>query len=156
MTLKKVIVLFWAMLILLVGCSSTATSGNENGDSAKEESEQSINIYKDDNISVDFLKVANSAVEGNFEIYIKVQNNFDTDITVYLKDVSLNNNMVQVGSGVPCNIVAGANRTHSYFGRLDLAGADSADDITKISFKIWVVDDEFADLLLTPDLSIDL
>ena len=134
-----------SMLLFLVGCGTTPIVEKE---------ESLMNIYNDENMSVDFIKITDSIVAGNFELYIKVQNKTDKAVTVYLQDVSINGSMVQVGSGVPCDIIAGANRTHGFFGRLDLAGVSSADDVEKITFKIWLVDEDFNTIVTTADLEV--
>ena len=153
--MRKIISLFMLMVlcISISACAAdSATSNNTDGDASKMASK---NIYEDENISVDFEKITDSVVAGNFEIYIKVQNKTEKDITVHLKDVTINNSVIEVGSGVPCDIVAGANRAHGFFGRLDLVGINSADEATKITFKVWVVDDSFNTIITTTDLVIE-
>ena len=126
-----------------------------DGDSVTQpDAEDTMNIYNDENISVDFVKISNSVVSGNFELHIKAQNKTSEDVTLYLKDVTINGSAVEVGSGVPCDIVAGANRTHGFIGRLDLAGVSSADEVTEITFKVWLVDGNFNTILTTKDLLI--
>ena len=140
--MKKIISIAMAMVLcfMLLGCSTTEVQPETS------EKEESLNIYDDENISIEFIKITNSLVAGNFELYIKAQNKTDKAVTVYLKDVCINGSMVQVGSGVPCDLIAGANRTHSFFGRLDLAGVASVDEIKTLTFKVWLVDENFNDL----------
>lgn len=145
--MKRIITfMLLAIAIFLVGCGENEPTENKQQDL--------INVYKDDVVSVDFIKVADSIITGNFELYIKAQNKSDKAITVYLKDVSINGSMVEVGSGAPCDVIAGADRTHSFFGRLDLAGVNSAEEINQITFKVWVVDEEFNTILTTTDLEV--
>ena len=150
--MKKLVAIGLTIVICLlcVACGSGSVSDN----SATEA--ETKTVYTDESISVDFVKVSDSAVAGNFEMYIKAQNNTDKDITVYLKDVTINGSAVQIGSGVPCDIVAGANRTHGFFGRLDLAGVSSSNEITKITFKVWVVDKDFNTIITTTDLEVEI
>ena len=142
--------------IFLVGCGDIDTIGTDTNETTEKQQQVSVNIYNDDLVSVDFVKIADSVLTGNFELYIKAENKTDKNVTVYLQDVSVNGSMVQVGSGVPCDIIAGANRTHSYFGRLDLAGVTTAKEINKITFKVRVVDEEFNPIITTSDLDISL
>ena len=147
--MKRLLSLLCVVLCLLcVACGSEGVSN----DSVTEA--ETKTVYSDESISVDFIKVSNSVVSGNFEMYIKAQNKTDKDITVYLKDVTINGFAVPIGSGVPCDIVAGANRIHGFLGRLDLAGVSSADEITKITFKIWVVDSDSNTIITTTDLEV--
>lgn len=147
--MKKLIALAM-MLIICIFCVACDTEGVSDVEEPVPQ-----NIYSDDNISVDFIKISNSAVAGNFELYIKAYNKTDKNITVYLKDVTINGSVVTVGSGVPCDILVGANRTHGFFGRLDLAGVSSATEVTKITFKIWAVDESLNTIVTTTDLEIE-
>ena len=106
--MKKLIILGLALIF----CASMVACGGGDTSNGNAEEAAPRNIYNDENVSVDFVKISNSILEGNFEFYIKAQNKTDKDITVYLKDVTINNSVVQIGSGVPCDIIAGANRTH--------------------------------------------
>ena len=152
--LKKIFILLLSLIIFISfsGCTADSTTNESNNNS----SETTKNIYTDENISVDFVKISNSVVNGNFELYIRAENKTDEAITVYLKDVTINGAVIQVGSGVSCDIIAGAHRTHGFFGRLDLAGISTAEEANKITFKIWVVDDSMNTILTTADLIIDL
>lgn len=144
-----VIVAVIAIVAVLISALSEPTA------TPNTEPSQSANIvYDDEQMSIEFIKISNSLIEGNFEIYIKAENKTDKPVTVYLKDVSLNGSMVSVGSGVPCDILAGKNRTHSFFGRLDLAGLNSADEITNITFKVILADENFNTIKTTKDLEI--
>lgn len=147
--MKRVIAfLLLAMVLCFVGCSAPSEERTTL------EQKEALNVYDDENISVDFIKASDSIVAGNFDLYLKVQNKTDKSITVSLKDVTINDSMVQVGSGVPCNLIAGASRTHGWFGRLDLAGVTSADEINKITFKVWLVDEEYNTIMTTEDLEV--
>ena len=152
--MRKLIALGLVLLlsVLISACTIDSTTNTTYNDTSEE---TSMNIYADENISVDFITISNSAVDGNFELYIKTQNNTGKNITVYLKDVTLNDSVVEVGSGVPCDIAAGTSRTHGFFGRLDLAGISSAEKVEKITFKVWVVDDNFDTIITTTDLVIE-
>ena len=147
--MKRFIALLMAIMLCVfaVGCDGESVSVIDT--------EETLNIYNDENISVDFIKISNSVVSGNFELYIKAQNKTDKDVTVCLKDVTINGSQITVGSGVPCDIVAGANRIHGFFGRLDLAGVSSAEEVTKITFKVWLVDESFKTIMTTEDLLIE-
>ena len=148
--MKKLIALVMSVIlcVIAVGCYEDSSSAVDTA--------QARNIYTDENISVDFVKIANSIVSGNFELYVKAQNKTEKDVTLMLKDVTINGSMVEVGSGVPCDIIAGANRTHGFFGRLDLAGLTSAEEVTKITFKVWLVDENFSTIMTTQDLLIEI
>lgn len=154
--MKRIMVfILVAVFMLLVGCSAVDTATKTTATETSEKDEP-VNVYEDENIRVDFIKIANSILDGNFELYMKTQNKTDKKVTVYLQDVSLNGAVVQVGSGVPCEMIAGANRTHSWFGRLDLAGVNSADDIKTITFKVRMVDEEFNTIITTTDLEVTI
>ena len=149
--MKKLITVVLSALIfclLFVGCV------DQTGNTETSDKENPITVYDDEFISVDFVKIVDSIVSGNFELYIKAQNKTDKAVTVYLQDVSINGSMVQVGSGVPCDIIAGANRTHGFFGRLDLAGVSSAAEVEKITFKICLADADFNTIVTTADIEV--
>lgn len=121
---------------------SEASSASINPADAKSSEPSQKEIYSDKFISMPFLgKRDLPELQGMFYIDVKVTNKSSKEITVYLKDVSLNDTMVNVGSGVPLELLPGKNKMQSFSGKYEGTGIKGADEIKKIGFKIFIMDE---------------
>lgn len=135
--------------------TSSVISTAANQTSAKSSQAETKPIYEDDYLSVSFVKKYDvPGMDGEFFFSIKAENKSKKEIGVYLKDVYINDTMVQVGSGVPLNLLPGKNNTHSFFGKYEGTGISKASEIKKIGFKIWVTDKDTNTIETTKDLEI--
>ncbi|WP_162098665.1 hypothetical protein, partial [Rhodanobacter spathiphylli] len=106
-------------------------------------------------IKMSFIKKFDMpGMEGEFFFTAKVENKTKKKISVYLKDVYLNDTNVMVGSAVPLDILPGKNGTQTWFTKYEGTGASKASDIKTIGFKIWVTDEHMKTLETTKNVEI--
>lgn len=150
--MKRIIYVFMTLMLMFGLCSC----GESSNPQTKENSPTSKIIYDSEIATVNFIKVSDSVLEGMFDIYLKVENKSAEKFTMYLNDVSINGTMVEVGSGVPCDVLSGKNRTHGFFGKFENIGIASASEIKEISFSIWLRDSSMNEIETTEQLTIEL
>jgi hypothetical protein len=139
------IIIFIAVIGIISTIAKGASNAKDNVKTAAQVSAQSSKtkeIYSDNLIAMSFVqKYDMSGMKGEFFFSVKAENKSSKKITVYLQDAYLNNSMVQIGSGVPLDLLAGKNSVHSFFGKYEGTGASNANEIKKIGFKICVMDE---------------
>lgn len=154
---KLIALLLLVMVMVMVACDTDISVNGEEMESL-DISEASLTelkpIYEDDMISVSFVKKNDMFIQGMFEFYLCVENKTDQQITVYLQDAYMNNTMFMVGSGVPCDLLPQKNRTHGFTGKFEGTGINGADEISKIGFSIWVVNEKGETMLTTEAVEI--
>lgn len=142
------------------GCTSTDTTNMNSSKSTSNSSEQTSEtnvkeIYNDKLIKMSFIKKYDMpGMEGEFFFTAKVENKTKKKISIYLKDVYLNDTNVHVGSAVPLDILPGKNGCQTWFTKYEGTGASKASDIKKIGFKIWVTDEHTKTLETTKNVEI--
>lgn len=64
-----------------------------------------------------------------FLLNVKAKNNSNKKVTIYLKDVSINGNMVQMGSGLPNDIMPSKQSACSFSGKDSTVEISNASEI---------------------------
>ena len=115
MDVKKLFAILISLCVIFLSSCTDGTSKTTSSESSKistqPESEVSSEttqkeIYSDDLVSMSFVGVQDMpSLKGMFLLNVKTKNNSNKKVTVYLKDVSINGNMVQMVSGVPNDIM---------------------------------------------------
>lgn len=123
---------------------ANAPTAQENTQQQKEPQK----AFEDDYIKVSFVEwYEEPAVDEISYLRLLVENKSDKNIMVYLKDVSVNNLMVNTGSGVPMVITPGKASQQPFIMYTEAAGINSVDEISEISFKVVVLDNDTSEIL---------
>ncbi len=116
-------------------------------------------IYTDSNIKVSFIKVADASDYGTgltaCYLYLKVENIASETLTVSLTEAYANDSAVTVMSATPMILAPGKNSKQPFvFGYNNIVS--SADEITKLEFKIMLMDEEYTIVDTTQTISVNL
>lgn len=102
-------------------------------------------------IKVTFIEVFEEpSVQGMGYLRLKVENKTDKIVTVYPKDVYVNDTSTILGSGVAMTLAPGKNSQAPFIIFYANIGITSKDEIEKIEFKL-TFDDENHDLVVETD-----
>lgn len=108
-------------------------------------------------VKVSFVEVFEEpSISNTCYLRLKVENKTDKTVTIYLKDVYVNDMVVMVGSGVPMTIVSGKTSQTPFFFTYTNLDITSISEIETIELKVWVVDESFDAILETDSLTIDI
>jgi hypothetical protein len=112
-------------------------------------------VYEDKLISVWFIKKYDiSYMPSMFYFDIKVDNKTDQKISVYPDDAYVNSTTFSVYSGEPMDIQPKTNRTHTFFGQYEGTGIKSSSQITKLGFKLYLMDENTHDIETTKTIEV--
>ena len=147
-------------LFMLSGCGGSGTSSgdtnanqNENGsqNTAKEQL-----LYEDENVKVSFIELYEEpSLPGNAYLRLKVENKSDKTVTVSLKDSYVNDMAQMMGTGVPIKLAPGKSSQQPFFFGYGNLGITTKDEITKIEFKVWLMDDNYNTVVETESLVVE-
>lgn len=119
-------------------------------------SNSEVQLYEDDLVKISYVEVfEEKSVPDMCYLRLLVENKSDQEITVYLKDSSVNDTMVQMLSGTPMTIEAGKQSQQPFCFSYKNLDVTQVSDISKIEFKAWIVDANTATLEETGNLEID-
>lgn len=154
--MKKFLTMVLAMgMLVLSGCMSTGTPSSEpnepnSGDSSEETKEQVL--FEDDSAKVTFIEIFEMPeLVGSCYVRLKVENKSDKTVRVSLKDSYVNDTAQMMGTGVPVILAPGKNSQQPFFFGYSNLGISSKDEIEKIEFKVWLMDDETYDTVVETD-----
>ena len=146
--MKKLTV--WALMIgLLVtmsACDSTSsTEGKVTGtpvETVSQNESQTKVLWDDENVRVTFVEIYEvPELVGTCYLRLKVENKSDKTFTVYLKDSYVNDTAQMIGSGIPMELAPGKNSQTPFFFGYGNLGITSKDEIDKIEFKVFLMDE---------------
>lgn len=150
--MKKFMVIVLALgLLVMSGCDSTTTSSGDSTDQTTAVTSQSETkdevLFESDDMKVSFIEVFEDAnISGACYLRLKVENKTDKTVTVYPKDVYVNDTSVVLGSGVPMTLAPGKNSQAPFIIFYSNLGITSKDEIQKIEFRL-TFDDENHDTI---------
>ncbi|HCW79827.1 MAG TPA: hypothetical protein DG942_01830 [Ruminococcaceae bacterium] len=183
--MKKIIsmaILIMACAVLLPACSEIDTSSSSINSKAKANSSVPIQssaasstkfqkpseapdshsknagkvVYANKLLSFSFISVQDMPnMDGMFLLNVKVQNKSNKKISVYPKDASVNNHMIQLTSGTPCDIMPGKSAIHSFSGVNSTVEISKASEIKNIKLKLWITDESTTTLETTKEIEIN-
>lgn len=159
----KIILLLLTVLfsfILLFACNSiyneTAVKTSSTAVSSDIPIPSLKTVYNDKIVSLYFIKKYETpGINGMFFIDLKAENKSNKEITVYLKDASINDSMITFVSGAPLTVLPGKIGTNAFAGKCETVGIKDADDIKKIGFKIYIMDESANTIETTKPVEID-
>lgn len=154
---KLLAILCSACIVLSVSaCESSDTSNSASAASPTSNAAStnvSKKVYSDSTMDVSFDGLSNQAgLDGEMFIGLTVKNKSSKDITVALKDVYIDNAMMQTGSGVPLKILPGKSGTGAFFGK----NSTKPDDVKKIGFKVYLLGESASHLETTKQIEVKL
>lgn len=144
-------------LFVLSGCGSTDPLGDgstddkpNEGGSQNETTEQVL--VDNENVKVTFIEIFEvPELVGTCYLRLKVENKSDKTVRVSLKDSYVNDTAQMMGSGVPMILAPGKNSQAPFFFGYGNLGINSKDEIEKIEFKVWLMDDDNFDTVEETD-----
>ena len=160
-----VIILLLAILfIILVVTSPSDTATNTPSSQSSQSATQStaaeskeIILVDDETITAEFLGFDDHPELGGLYVTLRVTNKTEQKIWVYLDEASVNDEMINlVMSGVPLYILPEKKGTNSFIFPYAQISADSLEDVSNVSFKIVVKNEEtLADIETTAEITIN-
>lgn len=158
---KFIVILLAASLLVLSGCDSITTSGEGTSTdtttdaSSPSESNEEV-LYEDEVVKVTFMEIFElPELVGSCYLRLKVENKSDKNVTVYLKDTYVNDTAQLMGSGVPMVLAPGKNSQAPFFFGYTNLGISSKDEVKKIEFKVWLMDDNSDTVVETESLIVE-
>lgn len=154
----KTIVFVFVFIICLVVALSLFTpddSSDTTTDDTTIQSSETTNekddykkIYEDKYIKASYIDCyEEEAVEGCAYLALKIENKSNKTFMVSLSDTSINDTMVNTGSGLPMIIKPSKNSRQPFTLFTGAAGINSVDEIKTISFKILLLDNDTVDTI---------
>ncbi|MCH3971203.1 MAG: hypothetical protein LKE53_00290 [Oscillospiraceae bacterium] len=137
-----------------VSASSAAKSSvDEVKSSTTSDKATSKGVYSDNTMDVSFGGLSNQAgLDGELFIGLNVKNKSAKSITVALTDVYIDNTMMPTGSGVPLTILPGKSGAGAFFGK----NSTKPDDVKKVGFKVYLLDESASHLETTKQIEVKL
>ena len=146
-------------MLALGGCDSQdiADKPTETPSQSESQSETTVQVLVDnDLVKVSFVEIYEEpSLPGNCFLRLKVENKSDKTVTVSLKDSYVNDTAQMIGSGMPMTLAPGKNSQTPFFFGYGNLGISSKDEIEKIEFKVWLMDDNFDTVIETESLVVE-
>lgn len=160
--MKKFIVILLALsLLVLSGCDSTSTSSEGTSTDkttdtpSPSESNEEV-LFENEVVKVTFMEIFElPELVGSCYLRLKVENKSDKNVTVYLKDTYVNDTAQLMGSGVPMVLAPGKNSQAPFFFGYANLGISSKDEVKKIEFKVFLLDDNSDTVVETESLIVE-
>ena len=153
---------FMAMLLMLgmlalTSCEVASAPSGDGTDTKPSESVAEVQVLVDDeNMKVSFIEVFEEpSISGAGYLRLKVENKTDKTVTVYPKDVYVNDTSTILGSGVPMTLAPGKNSQAPFIIFYSNLGITSKDEIQKIEFKLTFDDENYDTIAETETLVIE-
>lgn len=118
-------------------------------------------IYEDNYIKASFVKVysdalVDSAVDGVAYLQLHVENKSSQTYTVTLSNAAINGMSTTIGSGVPMRILPGNASEQPFILFTKNTGVDNADQINKLQFSFYLLDENMNNLEETKTITINV
>ena len=154
--MKKFFAIVLALSMLaLSGCSGVSTPSVTTPNTTPSESDPQV-LVDDENMKVSFIEVFEEpSISGAGYLRLKVENKTDKTVTVYPKDVYVNDTSIILASGVAMKLAPGKNSQAPYIIFYTNLGITSKEEIEKIEFKLTFDDENHDTIAETETLVID-
>lgn len=158
--MKKFLAIFLSALMLFA-YTSCGIDESDNGGSQQEstKSDEQV-IYTDEHIKVTYIKVADAKDVAGVDlttcyVYLKCENVSSHTYTVSLTEAYANDSAVTMMTAVPITLSAGKNSNQPFmFGYNNILS--STDDLTKLDFKIMLLDESAKVIETTDNITINI
>lgn len=148
------LILVLSMLVLSACASTDIPSDNPNVNPNEDNSPSDIEqvLFENDKVKVTFIEIFEMPeLVGNCYLRLKVENKSDRTVMVSLKDSYVNDTVQMMGTGVPIILAPGKNSQQAFFFGYGNLGITSKDEIEKIEFKVWLMDNTNYDTVVETD-----
>ena len=161
--MKKIISLFMAIILLcgLVGCTDSGTSESNTTDDSNSslapETQEQV-LVDNDIAKITFIEIFEEpSIPNTCYVRLNVENKSDKTVMVSLKDSYVNDMEQMMGTGVPIVLEPGKSSQQPFFFGYDNLGITNKSEISKIEFKVWLMDNDTYDTVVeTESLIIDI
>ena len=154
---KYVAVLLLFGMLALNGCGDSSTPSDNSNEGSSQGSTEAQVLVDDVNMKVSFVEIFEEpSISGCGYLRLKVENKTDKTVTVYPKDVYVNDTSIILGSGVPMKLAPGKNSQAPFIIFYTNLGITSKDEIQKIEFKLTFDDENYDTIAETEIMVIDL
>lgn len=143
-------------MLVLAGCEVAPSFDYEVTEESSSVATSQL-LYEDDKVKVSFVEIFEMPeLVGTCYLRLRVENKSDKTVTVSLKDSYVNDTAQMIGSGIPMVLGQGMKSLTPFFFGYGNLGINSKDEINKIAFKVWLMDDDYNTVVETESLVIDL
>lgn len=150
--MKKLVCTIVAIILScgLVSCSDMViTEGATNTPSTEIQSQV---LVDNDVAKVTFIEIFEEpSIPNACYVRLKVENKSDKMVMVSLKDTYVNDMAQMMGTGVPIILEPGKSSQQPFFFGYGNLGITNKSEISKIEFKVWLLDDDTFDTVLETD-----
>ena len=154
---KFIAVLLLFGVLALSGCGDSSGDTNNPNEGGSPDTKNEQLLYEDDKVKVTFIELYEEpSLPGNAYLRLKVENKSDKTVTVYLKDTYVNDMAQMMGTGVPIVLATGKSSQQPFFFGYGNLAITSKDEITKLEFKVWLMDDNYDTVVETESLVVEL
>ncbi len=156
-------------IILIVAISSNDSTDTPNSNSSSPSSSESAQqtsdtakvIYEDKYIKASFIKVyddkaVSATVEGVSYMQLHIENKSSKTLTIGFSDAAINSKSTTIGSELPLTILPGNSSDQPFILFTKNTGVKSADDISKIQFKFYLMDENTNMVEKTKNITINV
>ena len=158
--MKKIISMIIAIVLLcgMVGCTDdgtgervTTTDTNTTVDTTSTEVQEQV-LVDNDVAKVTFIEIYEEpSVPSTCYVRLNVENKSDKTVMVSLKDSYVNDMVQTMGTGVPIVLAPGKSSQQPFFFGYGNLGITNKSEISKMEFKVWLMDDDTYDTVLETD-----
>lgn len=156
---RKGLVIFLVILVafFIVMGSGDSDSTPTNNDNTTESSTENHITYEDSNMKVEYRKIEKLYdIEGCLYLTLKIDNTTNKLATVALKEVSINGNSMQTGTGMPIEINPGESSSQPFIIFQSGTDIDEAEDVENIKFKVVFYDENYNEYAVSERITVEL
>lgn len=144
-------------LLLFSSGDDLSEDPNLNETTTSEEVSENRITYEDSSMKVDYKKIENQyGIEGCLYLSLKIDNITDQTVTVALKDVSINGNAVQTGTGMPITINPDESSSQPFILFLNGTDISEAEDVENIKFKVVFYDENYNEYKVSERITVEV
>lgn len=137
--------------------SDTSESPDENDTTTSETVNEKPITYEDGNMKVQYKTIEKQAgIEGCLYLSLKIDNITDQTVTVMLKDVSINGNSMQTGTGLPIVINPDESSSQPFIIFQSGTDIDDAEDVENIKFRVVFYDENYNEYKVSERITVEV
>ncbi len=152
-----IIIALIASFLFFSSGSDTPETPNENDTTTSETVNEKTITYEDSNMKVEYKKIEKqSGIEGCLYLSLKIDNITDQTVTVMLKDVSINGNSMQTGTGMPITIHPDESSSQPFIIFQSGTDIDEAEDVEIIKFRVVFYDENYNEYKVSERITVEV
>lgn len=155
--IKAVLIVFLVLIVAIVALALLTpgdSAGNDetttisNISSEEDTTNETSVLYEDEFVNVSYIRLFEEAsVQGCSYLQLLIENKTDKTVWISMDEASANDMMVNTGSAVPMVINPGKSNQQPFILFTGAAGFETIENITDVSFKLKVYDNNTTTLL---------